>query len=142
MHPLLIQQLAKLHMEELQREATTTRFANSAGVSSGKGVVHRVPSRYFSHPVLWYLLLGLRMPISTAQQEVTPGWLQDRLHATIRVIGLAAMGVGLLVGSFLNARLGLFPVVFLSALLCAAVSLPMLMRSVMLLKEHLLRQTG
>jgi len=54
MHPLLIQQLAKLHMEELQREATTTRFANSAGVSSGKGAIHRVPSRYFSHPVLWY----------------------------------------------------------------------------------------
>jgi len=47
MHPLLIQQLAKLHMEELQREATTTRFANSAGVSSGKGAIHRVPSRYF-----------------------------------------------------------------------------------------------
>ena len=32
------------------------------------------------------------MTISTAQQEVAPGWLQDRLHATIRVIGLAAMG--------------------------------------------------
>ena len=39
MHPLLIQQLAKLHMEELQREATTTRFANSAGVSSGNTTV-------------------------------------------------------------------------------------------------------
>jgi hypothetical protein len=136
MHPLLIQQLAKLHMEELQREATTTRFANNARVSSGKGPIHWVPSRSFSHPVLWYLLLGLQMPISTAQQEVTPGWLQDRM------IGFAALGVGLLAGSFLNARLGLFPAVLLGALLCAAISLSMLMRSVMLLKEHLLRQTG
>jgi hypothetical protein len=142
MHPLLIQQLVKLHIEELQREATTTRFANSARVSSGKGPIHQVPSRYLSHPVLWYLLLGLRMPISTAQQEVTPGWLQDRLHATNRMIGFATLGVGLLAGSFLNARLGLFPVVFLGVILCAAISLPILMRSVMLLKEHLLRQTG
>jgi hypothetical protein len=141
MHPLLIQQLAKLHMEELQREATTTRFAKSAGVGRGKGAINQVTSRYCSHPVLWYLLLGLRMPISTAQQEVTPGWLRDRLYATNRVIGLAALGVGLLAGSFLNARLGLFPVVLLGALLSAAVSLPILMRSVMLLKEHLLRQT-
>jgi hypothetical protein len=142
MHPLLIQQLAKLHMEELQREATITRFANNARVSSGKGPIHWVPSRSFSHPVLWYLLLGLQMPISTAQQEVTPGWLQDRMYATNRMIGFAALGVGLLAGSFLNARLGLFPAVLLGALLCAAISLSMLMRSVMLLKEHLLRQTG
>ncbi len=141
MHPLLIQQLAKLYMEELQRESTPTRFADSAGVSGGKGAIHRVPSRYFSHPVLCYLLLGLRMPISTAKQEVAPGWLQDRMYATSRVIGLTALGVGLLAGSFLNARLGLFPVVLLGALLCAAVSLPILMRSVILLKEYLLRQT-
>ncbi len=141
MHPLLNQQLAKLHMEELQREATTTRFADSAGVSGGKGAIHRVTSRYCSHPVLWYLLLGLRMPISTAKQEDTLAWLQDRMYATNRVIGLAAIGVGLLAGSFLSTRLGLFPAVLLGALLCVAVSLPMLMRSVILLKEHLLRQT-
>jgi hypothetical protein len=142
MHPLLIQQLAKLHMEELQREATTTRFADSAGVGGGKGAINRVLSRSFSHPVLWYMLLGLRMPISTAKQEDTLAWLQDRLHATNRVIGLAALGVGLLAGSFFSTRLGLFPAVLLGALLCAAVSLPILMRSVKLLKEHLLRQTG
>jgi hypothetical protein len=141
MHPLQFEQLAKLHMEELQREATATRFADSARINSGKGAINRVPCRYFSHPVLWYLLLGLRMPISTAKQEVTPGWLQDRLYATNRVIGLAALGLGLLAGSFFSTRLGLFPVVFLGALLCAAVSLPILMRSVILLKEHLLRQT-
>lgn len=140
MHPLLNQQLAKLHMEELQREATATRFADSAGVNSGKGAIDWVPSRYFSHPVLWYLLLGLRMPISTAKQEVTLAWLQDRLYATNRVISLAALGVGLLAGSYFSTRLGLLPVVFLGALLCAAVSLPILMRSVILLKEHLLRQ--
>ncbi len=141
MHPQLYQQLAKLHMEELQREAATTRFANSAGFGGGKGAIHRVLTRSFSHPVLWYLLLGLRMPISTAKQEVTPGWLQDRMYATNRVLGLAALGVGLLAGSFFSTRLGLFPVVLLSALLCAAVSLPILMRSVILLREHLLRQT-
>jgi hypothetical protein len=141
MHPLLNQQLAKLHMEELQREATTTRFADSAGINSGKGAINQVPSRSFSHPVLWYLLLGLRMPISTAKQDVTLAWLQDRLYATNRVISLAALGVGLLAGSYFSTRLGLLPVVFLGALLCAAVSLPILMRSVILLKEHLLRQT-
>jgi hypothetical protein len=132
--------LAKLHMEELQREATATRFADSARVKSGKGAINRVPSRYFAHPVLWYLFLGLRMPISPAKQEVTPGWLQGRLYTTNRVIGLAALGVGLLAGSYFSTRLGLFPVVFLGALLCAAVSLPIVMRSLILLKEHLLRQ--
>jgi hypothetical protein len=141
MHPLLNQQLAKLHMEELQREATTIRFAHSADVNSRKGVINRVPSLYFSHPVLWHLLLGLRMPIFTAKQEVTPGWLQDRLYATNRVIGLAALGVGLLAGSYFSTRLGLLAVVSLGALLCAAVSLPILIRSVILLKERLLGQT-
>jgi hypothetical protein len=142
MHPLLNQQLAKLHMEELQREATTTRFADSAGISGGKGAINRVLTRYFSHPVLWYLLLGIRMPISTAKQEVTLAWLQDRMYTTNRVIGFASLGVGLLAGSFFNARLGLFPVVLLGAILCATVSLPILMRSVILLKEYLLRQAG
>ena len=140
MYPLQFEQLAKLHMEELQREATATRFADSARVKSRKGAIKRVPSHYFSHPVLWYLFLGLRIPISPAKQEVTPGWLQGRLYATNRVIGLAALGLGLLAGSYFSTRLGLFPVVFLGALLCAAVSLPILMRSVILLKEHLLRQ--
>jgi hypothetical protein len=141
MHPLLHQQLAKLHMEELQREAATTRFAKSAGVGGGKGAINRVPARDFSHPVLWYLLLGLRVPISTARQEDTLAWLQDRMYATSRVIGLVALGVGLLVGSFFSTRLGLFPAVSLGTLLCTAVSLPILMRLVILLKEHLLRQT-
>jgi len=140
MHPLQFEQLAKLRMEELQREATATRFADSARVNSGKGTIDRIPSRYFSHPVLWYILLGLRMPIFTAKQEVTLAWLQDRLYATNRVIGLAALGVGLLAGSYFSTRLGLLPVVFLGALLCAAVSLPILMRSIILLREHLLRQ--
>jgi hypothetical protein len=140
MYPLQFEQLAKLHMEELQREATATRLADSARVKSGKGAIKRVPSRYFAHPVLWYLFLGLRMPISPAKQEVTSGWLQGRLYATNRVIGLAALGVGLLAGSYFSTRLGLFPVVFLGALLCAAVSLPIVMRSLILLKEHLLRQ--
>ncbi|HKF38177.1 MAG TPA: hypothetical protein VKB35_14880 [Ktedonobacteraceae bacterium] len=141
MNPLQFEQLAKLRMEELQREATTTRFADSARAGSGKGAINRVPTRYFSYPVLWYLFLGLRMPISPAKQEVTPGWLQDRLYATNRVIGLAALGVGLLAGSYFSTRLGLFPVVSLGALLCAAVSLPIVIRSIILLKEHLLRQT-
>ncbi len=142
MHPLLNQQLAKLHMEELQREATTTRFAKSAGVGGGKGAINGVPTRYFSHPFLWYLLFGLRMPIYTARQEVTLAWLQDRMYATSRVLGLAALGVGLLAGGFLSTKLGLFPAVLLGTLLCAAVSLPILLRSVILLKEHLLRQTN
>jgi hypothetical protein len=141
MHPLLHQQQAKLHMEELQREAATTRFAKSAGAGGGKGAINRVPTRYFSRPVLWYLLFGLRVPISAARQEVTLAWLQDRMYATSRVIGLVALGVGLLAGSFFSTRLGPFPAVLLGALLCTAVSLPILMRSVILLKQQLLRQT-
>ena len=81
------------------------------------------------------------MPISTAKQEDTLAWLQDRMYATSRVLGLVALGVGLLAGSFFSTRFGLFPVVLLGALLYTAISLPMLMRSVILLKEHLLRQT-
>src|SRR5215831_1295800 len=110
MYPMQFEQLAKLHMEELQGEVTAARFADSASVESRKGAINRVPSRYFSHPVLWYLFLGLRMPISLAKREVTPGWLQGRLYATNRVIGLAALGLGLLAGSYFSTRLGLLPV--------------------------------
>lgn len=124
MHPLMNQQMAQFHREELQREIRTAHLADRLRASRrGKN------GHSFSHALLWYLLLRLRESVRTNEQE-------DRLATMSRVIGMAALGVGLLAGSFLSIGPGMFLAVLLGVLLCAAVSLPILARAVMLLCSH------
>jgi hypothetical protein len=131
MHPLLNQQIAQLHREELQQEIRAARLADRL-CASRRGT----NGRSFSHSLLWYLLLGLREPVHINEQEGVLDWFEDRLATMSRVIGLAALGIGLLAGSFLSIGSGVFLAVLLGALLCAAVSLPILIRAVMLLCSH------
>ncbi len=70
------------------------------------------------------------------REEYTLSKLQARLNATTRVVGLAALGLGLLVGAFLNSRFGLLPIVLLSGIVLVAVSFPILMRSALMLTKH------
>ena len=128
MHPLLYQQMAQIHREELQREIRAARLADRLR-ASGRGK----KGHSFSHALLWYLLLGLRQSVHINEQEGAHSWFEDRLAAMSRAIGMAGLGVGLLAGSFLSIGPGVFFAVFLGTLLCAAVSLPILARTIMLL---------
>jgi hypothetical protein len=128
MHPLLNQQMAQNHREEIQREIRAAHLANCLCVSRrGKY------DRFFSHALLWYLLLGLREPVYTNEWEDALGLFEERLAVMSRVIGMAALGFGLLTGSFLSVGPGMFLAVLPGALLCAIVSLPILARMFMLL---------
>jgi hypothetical protein len=136
MHPRIHEQMANQRMEELQREAVTMQHLNRANNDAD----NRTGSHSFT-PILWYLLIGLRIPTfsqkqSAIKEEYTLGKLQARLNATTRVVGLAALGLGLLIGGFLNSSFGLVPIVLLGAIALVAVSFPILMRSVWMLRKH------
>ncbi len=137
MHPLIHEQVAKQRMEGLQREAAAIQRMNRAN----SDLDNKTGNHSFTH-ILWYLLIGLHMPTSSQNQggirkEYTVGKLQARLNATMRVVGLAALGLGLLIGGFLNSNFGLVPIVLLSGIILVAVSFPILMRSVWMLRKHI-----
>ncbi len=138
MHPLIHEQVAKQRMEGLQREAAAIQRMNRAKNSD---LDNKTGNHSFTH-ILWYLLIGLHIPTSSQNQgrlreEYNLGKLQARLNATIRVVGLAALGLGLLIGGFLNSRFGLVPIVLLSGIILVAVSFPILMRSVWMLRKYI-----
>jgi len=125
-------------MRELQQEATTERLAAE---------VVRQTSDHSSRRWLRYLLLGSYTPgYSDKQvdikQEGMPSWLQRRIHTAIREVGLAALGVGFLAGGFLGTRFGLLPAVLLGGIISLVTLLSIMRRSVILLKERLLRANG
>ena len=131
MHPFLNQQMARLHREELQREATDAQAADMA-LTNTQG----------NAQTFWYLIFGLPVPTSSTNetrlsQTVAPSKLQAQMRAIIRTIGLGAFGIGSLIGSFLGTRFGLLPATLLGCIICLVISLPMLRRSFKVLKEHL-----
>jgi len=137
MHPRIHEQMANQRMEELQREAATMQQMNRAN----SDLDNKTGNHSVTH-VLWYLLIGLHIPTSSQNQagireEYTLDKLQARLNATIRVIGLAALGLGLLIGAFLNSRFGLLPIVLLGGIALVAISFPILMRSMLMLRKHI-----
>jgi hypothetical protein len=137
MHPRIHEQMANQRMEELQREAAAIQRMNRAS----SDLDNKIGNHSFTH-VLWYLLIGLHIPTSSQKQsgireEYNLGKLQARLNAPTRVVGLAALGLGLLVGAFLNSKFGLLPIVLLSGTVLVAVSFPILMRSVLMLTKHI-----
>jgi len=137
MHPLFHEQMAKQRMEELRREAAVMQRVNRAKSE----LDNRTGGRSFTR-ILWYMLFGLRIPSSGQshhgiKEEYTLDRLQARLKTTTRVVGLTALGLGSLIGGFLNSRFGLVPVVLLSGVILVAVSLPILMRSRSMLREYI-----
>jgi hypothetical protein len=153
MHPLIHEQMAKQRMDGLQREAAAMQHLNRAKNSD----LDNKTGNHSSTHLLWYLLVGLHIPTSSQnpgtyptaaqlgemkreggiREEYTLDRLQARLNATIRVIGLAALGLGLLIGGFLNSRFGLLPIVLLSGVVLVVVSFPILMRSVWMLRKYI-----
>ncbi len=127
MHPFLNQHMTRLHREELQREATAAQAADVAHTNT----------RAF-----WYLIFGLPVLTSSTNevplsQAITPTKLQSQIRAIIRTIALGAFGIGLLFGSYLGTRFGLLPATLFGCIICLAISLPILRRSLKVLKQHL-----
>jgi hypothetical protein len=133
MHPSFTDHMSTTRMEQFQREAMAMQHANHAKSSTDSATGSSSLKR-----MLWYVFFGLYIPGSGQKQGETytlPGF-QARLNATMWMIGCIALGLGLLIGSFINSNFGLLPIVLLSSILLVAVSLPILTRSASMLSKH------
>ncbi len=133
MHPMIHEQMSMQRMEELRREATLARRANHAN----SDVDNKTGSSAFTH-ALWYLLFGLHIPAPSQKRaaEYTIQGFQAHLNATIWMVGFVALGLGLLIGSFLFSSFGPLPIVLLASIILVTVSIPILLRSLSLLSKH------
>ena len=133
MHPSFTERMSTTHMQQFQREAMAMQHANHAKSDSDNK-----PGSSSLTSILWYVFFGLNVtPASQKQGEknIVQNF-QSRLNATMWVIGCIALGLGLLIGSFINTNFGLLPIVLLSSILLIVVSLPILSRSVSILTRH------
>ncbi len=140
MHPLLNQHIARLHREELQREAAVTHAIHRTHANAQEDA-----DGHQTHRLFWYQVFGLPLPTSAANQAqaslaTTPAWFQGRLRATLLSVGCGAFGIGSLIGSFLGARFGLLPATLLGCIICLTISLPMLRRSLDVLNFSTLKR--
>ncbi len=133
MHPSFHEQMSKQRIEALQREATVMQRVNHANSN-----LNNTTGGHSFPRILWYVLFGLHIPTSSQKQgeEYSIGRLQANLNTIARVIGLVALGLGLLIGGFLYSNLGLVPVVLLAGIILVVVSFPILLRSMSLLSKH------
>ncbi len=128
MYPHFYEHLAKQHMEELQREAATMRRAYSVESATSDGDNTRTR-------ILWYLLFGLYVPAyKHLGQELLLDRLQERLNAVLRKSCIVSLALGLLIGSLLASRFGPIPATLLSSVAFLVVSVPVLVRSIGLLR--------
>jgi hypothetical protein len=133
MHPSFTEQMSKQRIEALQREATAMQRVNHANGNMDNKTGSSSLTR-----ILWYLFFGLHIQISNQKQGegYTLQGSQARLNAAIWIVGLIALGLGLLIGGFLYSNFGLLPIVLLSSIILVVVSLPILLRSVSVLSKH------
>ena len=133
MHPSFTEHMSTKRMEQFQREAMVMQRVNHAKSSPDNTTGSSSLAR-----ILWYLFFGLHIPTSNQKQgeAYTLQNFQARLNAMIWMIGCVALGLGLLIGSFINSNFGLLPIVLLSSSILVAVSLPILLRSVLVLSKH------
>ena len=133
MHPSFTDHMSKMRMEQFQRESMAMQRMNHAKSSSDNST----SSSSLTH-ILWYLLFGLHIPSSSQKQGesyITQSF-QARFNANMRMIGCIALGLGLLMGSFINTKFGFLPIVLLSSIMLVAVLLPILTRSISMLSKH------
>ena len=132
MHPSFTEHMSTKHIEQFQREAMTMQRVNQA-----KNSPNNITDSSSLTRILWYLFFGLHIPTSSQKQgeAYTLQSFQARLNATMWMIGCVALGLGLLIGSFINSNFGLLPIVLLSSIILVAVSLPILTRSASILRK-------
>ncbi len=134
MHPSFTDHMSTTRMEQFQREAMAMQRVNHAQNKSDN-----TPGSSSLTHMLWYVFFGLNIPNSSQKQDETSTIqsFQSRLNATMWMIGCVALGLGLLIGSFINSNFGLLPIVLLSSIILIAVSLPIVTRSASLLNKHI-----
>ena len=133
MHPSFTDHMSTTRMDQYQREAMVMQRMNHAKSNSDNLTGSSSLTRN-----LWYVFFGLNIPASSQKQGeayTLPGF-QARLNATMWMIGCIALGLGLLIGSFINSNFGLLPIVLLSSIILIAVSLPIVTRSASMLSKH------
>lgn len=133
MHPSFTNHMSTMRMDQYQREAMVMRRVNHAKSSSD----NPTGSSSLTH-ILWYVFFGLNIPTSGQKQGepfTLPG-IQACLNAMMWMIGCIALGLGLLIGSFINSNFGLLPIVLLSSIILVAVSSPIVTRSASMLSKH------
>jgi len=133
MHHSFTDHMSTTRREQFQREAVFMQRVNHAKSSSD----NTTDSSSLTH-ILWYVFFGLNIPTSSQKQGepyTLPG-IQARLNAMMWMIGCIALGLGLLIGSFINSNFGLLPIVLLSSIILVAVSLPIVTRSASMLSKH------
>ncbi len=133
MHPSFTDHMSTTRMDQYQREAMVMQRMNHAKSNSDNPTGSSSLTRN-----LWYVFFGLNIPTSSQKQGeayTLPGF-QARLNATMWMIGCIALGLGLLIGSFINSNFGLLPIVLLSSIILIAVSLPIVTRSASMLSKH------
>ena len=137
MHPSFTDQISTNRMEQFRREAMVMQRVNHAK----SGPDNTTGSSSLAR-ILWYLFFGLHIPAPSQKQgeEYSIGRLQANLNVIARVIGLVALGLGLLIGGFLYSNFGLLPIVLLSSIILVAVSFPVLLRSMSVLSKHYVKQ--
>ena len=133
MHPSYTDHMSTTHMEQFQREAIVMQRANHAKSSSDNTTGSSSLTR-----ILWYLFFGLHIPTSSQKQSesYTLQSFQARLNATMWMIGCVALGLGLLIGSFINSSFGPLPIVLLTSIILVTVSIPILLRLASVLGKH------
>ena len=133
MHPSFTDHMSTTRMDQYQREAMVMQRMNHAKSNSDNPTGSSSLTRN-----LWYVFFGLNIPTSSQKRGeayTLPGF-QARLNATMWMIGCIALGLGLLIGSFINSNFGLLPIVLLSSIILIAVSLPIVTRSASMLSKH------
>ena len=133
MHPSFTDHMTTTRIEQLHREAIAIQHANHA-----QSNMNNTPGSSSLTSTLWYVFFGLGIPATSQKPAETNSVqiFQSRLNATMWVIGCIALGLGLLIGSFISTNFGLLPIVLLSGILLIMVSLPILSRSASMLTRH------
>ncbi len=133
MHPSFTDHMSATRMDQFHREGIAMQRVQNAYSNS-----NNTPDRNTLTGILWYIFFGLDIPAASQKpgETNTMQSFQSRVNATMWVIGCIALGLGLLIGSFINTNFGLLPIVLLCAILLIIVSLPILSRSASMLTRH------
>lgn len=119
MHPYLQEHLSRQHRDELLREATTTHLLN-----------HMDQRSFLSRlkPLFLYLLTGSIWPSGKLSQQRY--YEQAHSRAILRLTGVIALALGVLVGSLLDGQFGLAPAVMLDSVVLMVVLVLVVVRSI------------
>jgi hypothetical protein len=139
MHPRIHEYLAEHHREELLREVG---FAGSHHDHDHHFQATRTSRMMRNRRVLAYLLFGSH---ALAYRYIGQEWLLRRLqahvNASMRLLALLVLAFGIFSGSLLDNRFGLLPALLFGCVLMLGAVMPVLARSIQLLKFHLARRT-